>query len=45
MECVEQLSYCVLQVGTVDRWMWKFHALQCYTVKSTYSYLTAIDIN
>jgi len=45
VECVERLSSCVLQVGTINRWVWKFHPSQCYTVKSAYSYLTAIDTN
>jgi hypothetical protein len=43
MECV-RLS-CVLQVGTIDRWVWKLHVSQCYTLKSAYYYLTAIDTN
>jgi len=36
---------CFLQVGTVDRWVWKLHPPQCYTVKSAYSFLTATDTN
>jgi len=45
MECVERFSTSVLQVGTIDRWVWKLHEMQCYTVKSAYSYLTTINTN
>lgn len=44
-ECVDRLSTCVLQVGTFDRWVWKLHVSQCYTVKSGYSYLTTTNNN
>ena len=45
LECVERVITCILQVGTVDRWVWKLHTSQCYTVKSAYSFLTSIDTN
>jgi hypothetical protein len=45
LECVERVSSCILQVGMVDRWVWKLHTSQCYTVKSAYSFLTASDTN
>ena len=44
-ECVERLSNCVLQVVTIDRWVWKLHETQCYIVKSALFYLTAINTN
>ena len=44
-ECVERLSVLVLQVGLADRWVWKLHPSNKYTVQSAYSYLTAVDIN
>ena len=37
-ECVERLSVLVLQVGLVDRWVWKLHPSNKYTVQSAYSY-------
>jgi len=42
-ECVNQLSSIVLYVGVDDRWVWKLHSSQSYTVKSAYIYLTDID--
>jgi hypothetical protein len=45
LECVGRVSSCVLQVGMIDRWVWKLHTSQCYTVRSAYSYLTASDTN
>ena len=45
MECVERLSTGVLQVRTIDRWVWKLHETQCYIVKSALFYLTAINTN
>jgi len=39
------MSSCFMQVGTIDRWVWKLHTSQCYTVRSVYSYLTATDTN
>jgi hypothetical protein len=44
-ECTERVSSCILQVGTLDRWVWKLHTSQCYTVKSAYSFLTTTDTN
>jgi hypothetical protein len=43
--CVDRLSTCVLQVGSIDTWVWKLHVTQCYTVKFAYSYLTANNNN
>ena len=43
-EFVEQLSLVVLQVGVVDRWIWKLHFLLWYTVKSTYNNLTTTKV-
>ena len=40
-----RLSVLVLQVGLADRWVWKLHTSNKYTVQSAYSYLTAVDIN
>jgi len=44
-ECVERLSVLVLQVGLADRWVWKLHPSNKYTVQSAYTYLTAVNIN
>jgi len=44
-ECVERLSVLVVQVGLDDRWVWKLHPSNKYTVQTTYFYLTAVDIN
>jgi len=44
-ECVERLSVLVLQVGMADRWGWKLHLSNKYTVQSAYSYLTAVHTN
>ena len=44
-ECVERLSVFGLQIGMVDRWMWKLHLSHKYTVQSAYSYLTAVNTN
>ena len=45
MECVQRLSACVLQVGTIDRWVWNPHVSQSYTIKPAYSYSTAMNTN
>jgi len=42
-ECVEQLSVFDLQDGMSDKWVWKLHSPHNNTVKSAYSYLTAVD--
>ena len=44
-ECADQLSSFVLQNGVTNRWVWKLHPSHKYTVKSSYSYLIAVDIN
>ncbi|GAU45305.1 hypothetical protein TSUD_300340 [Trifolium subterraneum] len=43
--CVDRLSSCFLQDSVEDRWVWILHPTQCYTVKSAYSYLTAVNFN
>lgn len=45
VECVALLSPIVLQVGSLDRWVWKLHSSQRYTVNSAYRFLTAIEGN
>jgi len=42
-ECVNRLTHVVLQVETVDRWVWKLDPTQRYTVKSAYNYLKAVS--
>lgn len=42
-ECVERLANIVLQVGMSDKWVWRLHSSQRYTVHSAYSCLTAVD--
>jgi hypothetical protein len=44
-ECVDQLTYVLLQVDVVDRWVWKLHHSQRYTIKSVYNNLTTVDVN
>jgi hypothetical protein len=44
-ECVERLANFVLQVDTSDRWVWRLHSSQIYTVHSAYSFLTSVDSN
>jgi len=44
-KCVTQLSNVVLQVVDTDRWVWKHHSFQRYTVKSAYINLTAVDVD
>jgi hypothetical protein len=43
VESVVRVASCFLQEDVLDRWVWKLHSSQCYTVKSTYYYLTASD--
>ncbi|XP_024641765.1 uncharacterized protein [Medicago truncatula] len=33
------------KVDIADRWVWRLHSSQVYTVHSAYSYLTAVDTN
>ncbi|GAU29725.1 hypothetical protein TSUD_392130 [Trifolium subterraneum] len=42
VECVDRLFSVSLQDGVVDRWFWKLHSSQSYSVKSAYSQLTAM---
>ena len=42
-ECVDCISNIVLQDEMVDRWVWKPHSSQRYTIKSAYNYLTAVE--
>jgi len=48
--CVEggagegDLSNVILQDEMVDRWVWKLHSSQRYTVKSAYNYLTTVEV-
>ena len=44
-ECVARFTAVTLQVARVDRWIWSLHTSNCYTVSSTYSYLTKSDID
>ena len=44
-ECVGHLTPVVLQVGSVDRWIWHLHLSQCYSVSSAYNKLSEVDIN
>ncbi|GAU16594.1 hypothetical protein TSUD_233460 [Trifolium subterraneum] len=44
-ECVDRLTNIVLQEGVPDRWVWKLHSSQSYSVKSAYSFLTASEIS
>jgi len=43
-ESVARLTSVTLQVGRVDKWSWSLHTSNCYTVSSTYSFLTETDI-
>lgn len=44
-ECVDRLNHVVLQVKVADRWVWKLHSFQRYTVKSSYDNLTTVEID
>jgi len=44
-ECASLLSNVFLQVEVVDRWVWKLHSSDRYTVKSAYNKLTAADVD
>ncbi|XP_024626681.1 uncharacterized protein [Medicago truncatula] len=44
-ECVVRLANFVLQDDLTDRWVWRLHSSQTYTVHSAYAYLTAVDFN
>jgi len=41
-ECVELLSYVVLQGKVVDRWVWRAHSSNRYTMSNAYQFL--IDV-
>ncbi|GAU48338.1 hypothetical protein TSUD_267630 [Trifolium subterraneum] len=41
--CIGKLANIFLQVDEVDRWVWKLHSSQSYSVKSVYSYLSASE--
>ncbi|GAU10944.1 hypothetical protein TSUD_112380 [Trifolium subterraneum] len=41
--CVGVLANFVLQGDVSDRWVWKLHPSQSYSVRSAYSYLTLSD--
>jgi len=43
-ECVARLSNVVLQVAVMDRWVWKLHTSQRYTIKSAYNNLNVDDV-
>lgn len=38
-ECSQLLNYIVLQVGVVDRWVWRLNSSTNYSVSSTYQFL------
>ncbi|GAU35782.1 hypothetical protein TSUD_56590 [Trifolium subterraneum] len=42
-QCVGVLANFVLQSDVSDRWVWKLHPSQSYSVRSAYSYLTMSD--
>jgi hypothetical protein len=42
--CRLVVFYC-FAVGVAERWVWKHHSSQSYTVKSTYIYLTSDNSN
>jgi hypothetical protein len=44
-ESVTRLSNVVLQVMVLDRWIWKLHSSQRYTVKNAYKNLTVVDVD
>lgn len=44
-EYVERLTYVTLQVNVVDRWVWRLHSFQRYTVKSAYNIFTNVEID
>jgi len=44
-ECVEWLTSAVLQVGSIDQWVWHLHSSVYYSINSAYDKLTEMDIN
>jgi len=44
-ESLDRLNYVVLQVNVANRWVWRLHSSQRYTVKSAYNNLTKAKVN
>jgi len=42
-ECIIRLSNFSFQVDRVDKWIWKLHATNYYTVSSAYCFLTELE--
>lgn len=44
-ECIERLTFVVLQVGIEDRWVWNLHPFSCCMINNAYKNLFEIGDN